>query len=154
MKKLLLLILLLGLNACSLNQFREHTFILEHNYKEVKALGRIKKPDGTLVIADLVDVHDHYAMYPRGSMGINDLIIKNIRYPKEAIELGFQGRVIVQYTVAKNGSIKNINVVKSVHPMLDGEAVRVIEQMERWVPARVNGRKVNIIYTQPFTFQF
>ena len=47
-----------------------------------------------------------------------------------------------------------MNVNKGVHPLLDAEAIRVLEQMERWVPARINGRKVNIIYTQPFTFQF
>ena len=117
-------------------------------------MGKITRADGSLVSAVLVDARDHYAMYPKGLMGINDLIIKNIQYPKEAIELGLQGRVIVQYTVAKNGSVKNMNVVKGLHPLLDAEAIRVLEQMERWVPARINGRKVNIIYTQPFTFQF
>ena len=45
-----------------------------------------------------------------------------------AKENGIQGKVIVQFVVWKDGSIKDVNIVKGVHKSLDKEAIRVVKK--------------------------
>ena len=54
-------------------------------------------------------------------------IFKHLKYPKEAQEKNIQGRVTVQFVVETDGSISNVKVARSAHPLLDEEAVRVIK---------------------------
>lgn len=76
----------------------------------------------------------------------------NIKYPKEAKEKGEQGRVIVQFIVEKDGSITDVKVVRSVSPILDAEALRVISSMPKWKPGMQRGKTVRVKYTIPIMF--
>lgn len=78
---------------------------------------------------------------------------KEMKYPKEAQDKGIQGRVIVQFVVNKDGSICEANVVKSVDPLLDAEAVRVVNAMPKWNPGKQRGQAVNVRFTLPLTFR-
>jgi protein TonB len=49
--------------------------------------------------------------------------------------------------------VKDVVVTKSVDPLLDKEAVRVISLMPKWNPARHNGERVDAKYTLPVTFR-
>jgi TonB family protein len=87
--------------------------------------------------------------------GIEDLyefISENIIYPKDAREKHIQGSVVVEFVIEKDGSIGKTNVLKSVHPLLDEEAVRIIKMLSPWIPAKVNGKPVSIWYTLPVRF--
>ncbi len=77
----------------------------------------------------------------------------NINYPAAASEEGVQGRVVVEFVVGKDGSISNVRVVRSRHPALDKEAIRVIKAMPKWVPGRNNGQPVKVTYTLPVSFK-
>ena len=74
-------------------------------------------------------------------------------YPKIAKENGVQGRVVLQFTVAKDGSVKNIKVLRGVDPALDNEAVRVVSMSPAWTPGRQRDRAVPVTYTFPVIFQ-
>lgn len=74
-------------------------------------------------------------------------------YPELAKENDVQGRVTLQFTVEKDGSITNIKVLRSVDPALDKEAVRVVSMSPRWTPAKDHGRLVRVTYTFPVIFQ-
>ncbi len=65
-----------------------------------------------------------------------------LRYPKEAVEAGVQGRVLVDFIIDKKGRVTDVKVVKGVSELLDAEAVRVISASPDWKPARVRGQKV------------
>ena len=78
---------------------------------------------------------------------------QNIKYPAEAIEKGIQGRVILQIIVEKDGTITNAVVAKGVHPLLDNEALRVINQSPKWKPGKQNGEAVRVKYTLPVLFK-
>lgn len=65
-----------------------------------------------------------------------------LRYPKEALEQGIQGRVLVGFTINESGRMENVRVLKGVHPLLDEEAVRVVSASPDWKPGRVKDRKV------------
>ena len=77
---------------------------------------------------------------------------QNIKYPKEAQEQGKQGRVIVQFVVNKDGSITGDSVVRSVDPLLDAEALRVVRSMPNWTPGKQRGKEVRVRFTLPVTF--
>lgn len=66
-----------------------------------------------------------------------------MKYPKEAVDKGIQGRVLVDFVIDKKGHVTNVKVVKGVDPLLDAEAVKVIQASPDWKPGRVRGEKVD-----------
>ena len=66
---------------------------------------------------------------------------------------GVQGRVLVQFTIEKNGKVTDVHVVRGVSDELDAEAVKVIEASPKWRPGRVNGNKVAVSMTVPVEFK-
>ena len=98
------------------------------------------------------DVVEEMPQFPGGSSALLEYLAANIRYPKAAYKAGVQGRVILTFVVEKDGSISGTEVVKSVSPLLDAEAVRVINAMPNWVPGRQNGKVVRVKYTVPVSF--
>ena len=74
-------------------------------------------------------------------------------YPVIALENGIQGRVICQFTVWKDGSIRDIVVLRGVDKSLDKEAIRLIESMPKWKPAKQRGKAVACKYTVPVSFR-
>ena len=79
-------------------------------------------------------------------------INKHLVYPKEARKNGEEGRAMVQFVVTKEGKIISPEVVRSVSPSLDKEALRILSVMPLWQPGKQNGRPVNTRYTLPLTF--
>ena len=77
----------------------------------------------------------------------------NIVYPELAIENGIQGRVTVQFTIDKDGSVKDVRVLRGVDSTLDKEAVRVISSSPKWTPGKQRGKAVKVKYTFPIIFQ-
>ena len=74
-------------------------------------------------------------------------------YPEIAKENGVQGRVTLQFTVEKDGSVTNVKVLRGVDSSLDREAVRVVSSSPKWPPGRQRDRAVKVTYTFPVIFQ-
>ena len=91
--------------------------------------------------------------FPGGTIKLMDYLKENTRYPEELGESCIQGRVIVTFVVEKDGSISNVKVAKSLHPLLDKEAVRVVSSMPKWCPGKQNGVTYRVKYTLPVTFR-
>ena len=91
--------------------------------------------------------------FPGGVQALMDYLSKNVRYPAEAHAIGAQGRVIVSFTVKKDGSIADTKVERSVNPYLDKEAMRVIAAMPKWKPGKQRGEAVNVKFTVPVAFR-
>ncbi len=79
-------------------------------------------------------------------------LAKNVKYPVEAQKDRIQGRVICQFIVEKDGSVSSVQVVRSVNPLLDAEACRVIYSMPKWIPGKQRGEVVRVKYTIPIAF--
>lgn len=92
--------------------------------------------------------------YPGGISGIMRFLCDNLRYPVEAVENKIEGRVIVKFVVDKKGCVQSPQVVKSVAPSLDAEALRVIKLLSGFTPGTMNGEPVNVWYSLPITFKF
>jgi len=74
-------------------------------------------------------------------------------YPEIAKENGVQGKVMLQFTIEKDGRVTNVRVLRGVDPSIDKEAVRVVSSSPRWKPGELDGRKVRVTYTFPVIFQ-
>lgn len=70
-----------------------------------------------------------------------------------AKEMGIQGRVYLQFTVGKDGSVSNVKVLRGVDASLDNEAVRVVSSSPKWTPGKQRDRAVKVTYTFPVVFQ-
>ena len=91
--------------------------------------------------------------FPGGWQAFMDYLKANVNYPEECRKAKIYGRVLVTFVVEKDGSIKNASVIKSVHPLLDAEARRVVSAMPKWNPGLQNGTPVNVQYTVPVNFR-
>ncbi len=100
----------------------------------------------------IVEQMPYFNEEDKGYAGFREFISENIRYPEEASEQGIEGRVFVQLTVKADGSVGNVNVVRGADPLLDREAVRVVEASPRWNPGMQDGKPVNVVFTMPVTF--
>ena len=74
-------------------------------------------------------------------------------YPEIAKENGVSGRVTLQFTVEKDGSVTKVRVLRGVDPSLDKEAVRVVSMSPKWKPGKQRDRAVPVTYTFPVIFQ-
>ena len=131
----------------------------------------------------IFEVVEEPAQYPGGQAALMQYLAQNIRYPKISAENGVQGRVLVQFVVEKDGSLSNFAVVKKsgdtitknaqsgitvnalgsateeskvpqeAFDAINAEAVRVLREMPKWIPAKQRGQEVRMRYTLPITFR-
>lgn len=80
-------------------------------------------------------------------------VAQHLEYPPIAVERGLDGRVMLEFTVRKDGKIANIKVLRSVDPILDQEAIRVVSSSPKWEPGRQQDRAVNVTYQFPVIFR-
>ena len=92
--------------------------------------------------------------FPGGQAELFKYLSENVKYPVIAQENGIQGRVICQFVVNKDGSIVDVEVVRSGgDASLDKEAVRVIKSIPKWKPGKQRGKPVRVKYTVPVNFK-
>lgn len=96
---------------------------------------------------------EEMASFPGGPASMNQWLSQNIRYPAAAQKNNIHGRVTVTFIVEKDGSISNIEVVRSVDPSLDKEATRVVKAMPKWNPGKQDGKPVRSKFTLPVNFK-
>lgn len=84
---------------------------------------------------------------------VNQWLSQNLTYPAAAAENGIQGKVVVKFVVDEHGNVSDVQVVRSVDPSLDREAVNTVKRMPKWNPGMQNGQPVKVWYTLPVTFK-
>jgi TonB family protein len=81
-------------------------------------------------------------------------IAEKTNYPPSAKDRGAQGRVVVRFTVAADGSVGSASIIKGADPDLDAEALRVVKSLPDFeVPGYHNDKPVSVWYMVPITFQ-
>lgn len=108
-------------------------------------------------VAPATDTHPYTEVeirpkFPGGDAALAKYLATHVMYPAQAAEDGAQGKVVVSFVVGKDGSISKVKVIRSKHPALDREAVRVVKAMPKWIPGKMNGKLVNVVYNLPVTF--
>ena len=111
----------------------------------------VEEPEEDEVIFVVVETMPEF---PGGAQAMYKYLSENVKYPVIAQENGIQGRVICQFTVNKDGSLVDIEVVRSGgDPSLDKEAIRVIKSMPKWKAGQQRGKPVRVKYTIPVNFK-
>lgn len=90
--------------------------------------------------------------FPGGQAALMKYIEENIKCPDP--ESDASGRVIVQFVIDKDGTVKDPKVVRGITPALDEEALRLVRNMPRWKPGKQMGESVVTHYTLPVTFKW
>lgn len=89
----------------------------------------------------------------KGYNDFREYIAKNINYPALASQSGIEGRVYVKFIVEPDGSLSGVEVVRSVDPILDQEAIRVVKESPKWIPGMQRGKPVRVSFTFPVYFR-
>lgn len=87
------------------------------------------------------------------SLTIIKHLSQEFNYPEEAIANGYEGTVLMQFTIDKTGEINNIRVLKGVHLLLDMKCYKIIRSLKNIKPYQFNGEKVMTYYTLPIKFK-
>ena len=92
--------------------------------------------------------------FPGGMEAMWKFLSDHLNYPEEAREKNIEGRSIIQFIVEKDGTISNIEVVRSAgDKSLDKEALRVVRMMPKWKPGSQRDKIVRCRYTLPVSFK-
>lgn len=125
-------------------------FLATASFAQNNSVGDMKNAADTIrrhILWDPIEIQ------PRFKGDINSWLMVNLKYPPTAAESRIEGRVIVEFMVRADGSITDAKVLRGVVPMLDAEALRVVNSMPKWIPARENGKNVDFNYILPITFK-
>ena len=98
------------------------------------------------------DVVEQMPEFPGGMQELNANIKKRLQYPPLAAENRIQGTSVVRFAVMKDGKVDKVQIYASSHPLLDKEAIRVVQTMPKWIPGKINGKPVSCYYIIPIVF--
>lgn len=90
--------------------------------------------------------------FPGGDLALRKYIANAIKFPEAAIENGIEGKVYVTFVVTKTGDIANVKIARGVDPIIDNEAMRVVNSLPKWKPGSQRNKPVNVSYTVPINF--
>lgn len=91
--------------------------------------------------------------YSGGEVAMFKFINDRLVYPPSAREAGVEGRVVVRFVVSEKGDIRDVRILKSLHPDCDSIAVNIVRSMPRWTPGQQRGKDAAIGYILPIAFR-
>lgn len=97
-------------------------------------------------------VVENMPKFPGGKKALMKFISDNVKYPAEAKKKEIEGRVFIGFIIDKEGNVTNARVLRKVNPLLEAEALRVINAMPKWTPGTQRGKEVRVSYTLPINF--
>lgn len=108
-----------------------------------------KNPDDR----DIYKCVEQMPEFPGGNAAMMNFIAKNLKYPKEQLDAGIQGRVVIKFYVDTLGNVCEPTIVRGKDSALDREAIRLVKTFPRFSPGMLNGKKVKVRYLLPITFK-
>lgn len=98
------------------------------------------------------DTTEHLCEYPGGIQKVNEIIKKNLIYPKSAIKDNVSGKSTLKFTVDTLGNVTDILIAKSLRGDCDTAAINALKHLGRWTPGTMKGKKVPVTLTIPIVF--
>lgn len=126
------------------NQIGTHTWVMATSSKPIISAEKV---------AELNSPYNA-ARYSEMEMSLANLLKQKMIYPEQAKNDGIEGRVYVSFKVMTDGSISDVKVERSVNPLLDAEAIRLVNLTnKKWVPAVVDNQPIVSEYLLPVNFR-
>ena len=91
--------------------------------------------------------------FPGGEKALLKYIAENVVYPQEAKEKDIEGSVYIKFVVNSEGKVQDVETLRGVDPLLDQEAIKVIESLPDFKPGRQDGKPVNVSMQVPIMFK-
>lgn len=112
------------------------------------------KAEQAALTEKVFDVVETMPKFPGGEQARIKYFSENVKYPEKARQNGTQGTVFVQFVVWKDGSIRNVELIRGIGDGCDEETIRVVSEMPKWEPGRdENGKAVNVKFALPVKFK-
>lgn len=80
--------------------------------------------------------------FPGDSEAYSKFLSSNLRYPKEAIEMGIEGKVDLSFIVDKDGTLSDFAIIRTIGGKCDKEVLRVFKKSPKWTPGKQDGKLV------------
>ena len=96
---------------------------------------------------------DELPEFPGGAGAFMKWLTRNLTYPQSAQRQKIQGRVLAQFIVNRDGTIANLEIVKSLHPACDRETLRVLGMMPKWKAGKQNHKPCRTMVCIPIVFK-
>lgn len=116
-------------------------YLTDYSYGEEE----YREPSTFYIVEDMPE-------FPGGEIALLRYLAENVRYPTKAQETGIQGRVLVKFIVNQFGEVCEVELARGIHPVIDVEALRVVENMPNWKPGMQRGVAVRVSFTVPISF--
>ncbi len=97
---------------------------------------------------------DQLPSFPGGQQALLAFLAENLNVPVSPQANKTLGQVVVKFVVFKDGTVGNIGIMKSLAPVEDEEAIRVVKAMPKWIPGKLKGEDVNVEMGLPVRFDF
>ncbi|MBB6324865.1 protein TonB [Algoriphagus iocasae] len=113
-------------------------------------------PSGPPVVEDPDEIKEFVevqASFKGGMEKWYEYLKKNLKYPTQARRIGLEGTVIVRFVVNTDGSIQDVELVRTVGGGCDEVALDVIKNSPNWLPGRMKDRPVRSRMTMPIKFR-
>lgn len=120
----------------------------------ISNIGFSQTSDTTETKEEIYTIVEAMPEFPGGQKALFEYLGNNITYPPKAKSKGIKGKVYVNFTIYRDGSIRDAKVIKKAHRLLDKEALRVIKAMPNWIPGTQEGKTVSVSYNLPINFKF
>ncbi|MCL2132622.1 MAG: energy transducer TonB [Lentimicrobiaceae bacterium] len=105
--------------------------------------------DENILMGEVVETMPEF---PGGDAARIKFLADNIKYPSSTRKFP-PGKVVISFVVETDGSLSTFRILRSLHPLLDEEALRVVKMMPKWIPGEQMGKAVRIQYVMPVIFE-
>ncbi|GAA4816508.1 TonB family protein [Litoribaculum gwangyangense] len=162
------------LNGSSKTFFENGQLQFDENYKDGNLHGDLKTyfENGTLKRYDVYDegelISGHFyneegneieyvnyiinPEYEGGYSEISRFLSINLKYPRNMISMGIEGKVYISFTVKKNGDVDDVRILRSPHEELSKEALRIFNNLKAWKPGKKDGEFQDFKFSLPISF--
>jgi len=114
-------------------------------YNELSDKDKSKEPIYTVV--------ELTAQFPGGEQKLQEYISQNLHYPTSAKDKSIHGKVVVRFVIFETGKVGKCEIVRSLDPECDKEALRLVQSMPNWIPEKQGEKNIAVYYTLPISFE-
>jgi len=104
--------------------------------------------------SEVLDYPEEIASFVGGNAELMKYLQDSIKYPTECGDSCLSGKVYIQFVIEKDGSVSNVKCIRGMAKIYDDAAIKCVENMPKWIPARQNGKPVRSKFTLPFRYRY
>jgi protein TonB len=115
--------------------------------------GECFAPDGTPTPFFAFEIMPRYPEGDGGPKAIIKAVMRNFKYPKDALRAKIEGRALVAFSVTEQGTVTDVHMKQSLSPSIDANAMQAVYQLKRFEPGMQDGKPVKVAFTLPISLR-